>query len=32
MVDAYGIDHRSFAFEAAVNDATTITHGRELRT
>lgn len=31
-VDAYGIDERSFAFEAAANGATTITHGRlELR-
>ena len=32
-VKAYGIDQRSFAFEAAVDGATTITHGRlELRT
>ena len=32
-VNAYGIDQRSFAFEAAANGATTITHGRlELRT
>ena len=31
-VDAYGIDQRSFAFEAAADGATTITHGRlELR-
>ena len=32
-VHAYGIDQRSFAFEAAADGATTITHGRlELRT
>jgi len=32
-VNAFGIDERSFAFEAAANGATTITHGRlELRT
>ena len=32
-VNAYGIDERSFAFEAAADGATTITHGRlELRT
>ena len=32
-VNAYGIDQRSFAFEAAADGATTITHGRlELRT
>ncbi len=32
-VSAYGITDRSFAFEAAANGATTITHGRlELRT
>ncbi len=32
-VNAYGIDHRSFAFEAAADGATTITNGRlELRT
>ena len=32
-VNAYGINERSFAFEAAANRATTITHGRlELRT
>jgi acyl dehydratase len=31
-VNAYGIDERSFAFEAAANGAATITHGRlELR-
>jgi acyl dehydratase len=32
-VNAYCIDHRSFAFEATADDVTTITHGRlELRT
>ena len=32
-VNAYGIDERSFAFEAAANGVATITHGRlELRT
>ena len=32
MVNAFGIDEHSFAFEAAANGATTITHGRlELR-
>jgi acyl dehydratase len=32
-VNAYGISENSFAFEAAANDKTTITHGRlELRT
>ena len=31
-VNAFGIDEHSFAFEAAANGATTITHGRlELR-
>ncbi len=33
MVNAYGIDERSFAFEAAADGIATITHGRlELRT
>jgi hypothetical protein len=32
-VSAYGIDERSFAFEAAADGVDTITHGRlELRT